>query len=327
MIFVPDLKGKYFEQTSSVTGLHFEVDKYVNSDEFEKGQIISHVPEYGAQVQQGTVIKVTISLGPEPEVKTMSYLIGYQETEARSVLTSLGMVPVAMEEFNDVVEKGKVSRTDPEAGTPLSEGQTVYIYISKGPVIETAEMPQLIGMGYEEAKKTLVDLGFSEANVSYERKESKEDRDEVIGQPYPKGEKVDVTSKIVLTISKGSKNDANQNGGSSGGNNSDDGLPVFPDATPNGTPNSSQSSGNNQSSGDPNQTRTKEVVIYLPTNRAEQYLLGLYHNGMQVIEDTIVSPDRTQLSVVLTGTGVQSYDVYINNQFYNTIKVDFSANG
>ena len=188
-------------------------------------------------------------------------------------------------------------------------------------------MPQLIGMGYEEAKKTLVDLGFSEANVSYERKESKEDRDEVIGQPYPKGEKVDVTSKIVLTISKGSKNDANQNGGSSGGNNSDDGLPVFPDATPNGTPNSSQSSGNNQSSGDPNQTRTKEVVIYLPTNRAEQYLLGLYHNGMQVIEDTIVSPDRTQLSVVLTGTGVQSYDVYINNQFYNTIKVDFSANG
>ena len=326
MIFVPNLQGKYFEQTSSVTGLHFEVDKYVNSDEFEKGQIISHVPEYGAQVRQGTVIKVTISLGPEPEVKTMSYLIGYQETEARSVLTSLGMVPVAMEEFNDVVEKGKVSRTDPEAGTPLSEGQTVYIYISKGPVIEMAEMPQLIGMGYEEAKKTLVDLGFSESNVSYERKESKEDRDEVIGQPYPKGEKVDVTSKIVLTISKGSKNDANQSG-SSGGNNSDDGLPIFPDATPNGTPNSSQSSGNNQSSGDPNQTRTKEVVIYLPTNRTEQYLLGLYHNGMQVIEDTIVSPDRTQLSVVLTGTGVQSYDVYINNQFYNTIKVDFSANG
>ena len=329
MVFVPDLRGKYFEQTSSVAGLNFEVDKYVNSDEFEKGQIVFHMPEYGAQVLQGTAVKVTISLGPEPEVKTMSYLIGYPEEEARTVLTGLGMVPVAMEEFNDVVEKGKVSRTDPEVGEPLSEGQTVYIYISKGPVIETAEMPYLIGMNYESAKKTLENLGFASSNISYERKESKEAEGEVIEQPYPKGEKVDITSKIVLTVSKGSKNNSNQsgNGSSGGGNDYDDGLPVFPDATPNQGSNSSQSSGGNQGGGDPNQTRTKEVIIYLPTNRTEQYLLGLYYNGMQVIEDTIVSPDRTQLSLVLTGSGVQSYDVYINNQFYNTVKVDFSANG
>ena len=75
LVYVPDMEGKYFEQTGSVTGLVFEIDQYVNSDEYEKGKIISHSPEYGAQVLQGTVVKVTVSLGPEPEVKTMSYMV------------------------------------------------------------------------------------------------------------------------------------------------------------------------------------------------------------------------------------------------------------
>ena len=46
----------------------------------------------------------------------------------------------------------------------------------------------------------------------------------------------------------------------------------------------------------------------------------------QVVEDTIISPGTVKHSVVLSGYGVQSYDLYINNQFYKTIKVDFEAN-
>ena len=294
LVYVPDLEGKYVEQTGSVTGLVIEIDKYVNSDEYEKGKIISHTPEYGAQVLQGTVVKVTVSLGPEPEAKTMGYMIGYQEADARAVLTGMGMVPVAMEEFSEIVEKGKVARTDPVGGTVLTEGQTVYIYISKGPLIETAEMPYVVGLDYATAKKTLEELGFDD--VDFVRKESKEPKDEVIEQPYPKGEKVDITSKITLTISKGGKDTSK--------------------------PDSSSGSGSSGSSSSNN--KTTSVTITLPTDRTEQYLLGIYQNYMQVIEDTIVSPDMKQIEVVLTGSGSQSYDVYINNVFYKTIKVDFS---
>ena len=297
MVLVPDLEGKYVEQTGSITGLVIEIDKYVNSDEHEKGKIISHTPEYGAQVLQGTVVKVTVSLGPEPEAKTMSYMIGYQEADARAVLTGMGMVPVAMEEFSDIIEKGKVSRTDPVVGANLTEGQTVYIYISKGPLIETAEMPYLVGLDYATAKKTLEALGFDE--VTYVRKDSKEPKDEVIGQPYAKGEKVDITSKIELVISKGGKDSSKINSSSNSGSNS--------------TPSS-------------NSNKTTSVTITLPTDRTEQYLLGIYQNYMQVIEDTIISPDMKQIDVVLTGSGTQSYDVYINNVFYKTIKVEFGTN-
>ena len=55
-------------------------------------------------------------------------------------------------------------------------------------------------------------------------------------------------------------------------------------------------------------------------------MLGFYQNGMQVIEDTIVGTGMTSIDVVLTGSGVQTYDLYINNQFYKSVKVDFNAN-
>ena len=325
MVYVPDLEGKYYEQTSdSVTGVVLEIDKYVNSDEYEKGKIVSHTPEYGAQVLQGTVVKVTVSLGPEPEVKTMSYMVGYQEADARAVLTGMGMVPVAMEEFNDIVEKGKVARTDPEVGQPLTEGQTVYIYISKGPMIETAQMPKLVGLDYATAKKTLEGLGFESSNISFERKDSKTDKDEVIEQPFEEGEKVDITSKIVLVISKGTKETEKPKDDEP---EQDNDLPYYPDESPVQTPTQPPVQNSNQgSSSSANKNKTKEVTFSLPTDRTGQYLLGLYQNGRQVIEDTVISPDRTEIDVVLTGSGVQSYDLYINNQFYKTVKVDFDAN-
>ncbi|MBR4291071.1 MAG: Stk1 family PASTA domain-containing Ser/Thr kinase [Oscillospiraceae bacterium] len=328
MVYVPDLKGQYVDQTGSVTGLVIEIDKYVNNDEYEKGKIIEHTPEYGAQVLQGTVVKVTVSLGPEPEAKTMSYMVGYQEADARAVLTGMGMVPVAMEEFNDYVEKGKVSRTDPAVGEVLTEGQTVYIYISKGPLIEKAEMPKLVGLDYATAKKMLLELGFESANISYERKESKADKDEVIEQPFEEGEQVDVTTKVVLVISKGGKT----NTGTSNEKPKQEDKEEIPDYVPENPvqiPNQSSGTGSSQGSSGgttANKNKTKKVTFTLPTDRTEQYLLGLYQNNMQVIEDTIVSPDRTSIDMVLTGSGTATYELYINNQFYKSVKVDFEAN-
>ena len=320
MVYVPDLRGKYYEQTGSVTGVVIEIDRYVNSDEYEKGKIISHSPEYGAQVMQGTVVKVTVSLGPEPEAKTMGYMVGYQEADARAVLTGMGMVPVAMEEFSDYVEKGKVARTDPEAGTTLTEGQTVYIYISKGPMIETAVMPYVVGLNYATAKRELESLGFT--TVTYEAKDSKADKDEVIEQPYPRGEKIDVTMPIVLVISKGNKtNDKEEQKPAHKETEPPDIADDVPEQKPTSPPPNDSGQG-----GIVNEIKTKKVTFKLPTNRTEHYVLCIYQGGMQVIEDTLISPDRTEIEVVLSGYGVQTYVVYINNQEYEKVKVDFDSN-
>ena len=178
-------------------------------------------------------------------------------------------------------------------------------------------MPKLVGLDYATAKKTLEDLGFDSANISFERKDSKADKDEVIAQPYEKGEKVDITSKIVLVISKGSKDDKTEEEDSKNDVEEDYYPPYIPEETPDQPP---------VSDSVVNKNKTKSQTFALPQDRTEQYLLGIYSNGKQVVEDTIISPDRTSIDVVLTGSGVQTYDLYINNQFYKSVKVDFDAN-
>ena len=165
-------------------------------------------------------------------------------------------------------------------------------------------MPYLVGLDYATAKKMLEELGFD--NVDFVRKDGKQDKDEVIEQPYKKGEKVDITSEIVLTLSKGNGKE-----------------------TPKTTEQPSTTQKSSQASSSSTTTRknvTKGVSISLPSNRSDQYLLGIYQNNKQVVEDILIHPGIVSHYVTLTGSGVQSYDLYINNQFYKTIKVDFNVN-
>ena len=72
---------------------------------------------------------------------------------------------------------------------------------------------------------------------------------------------------------------------------------------------------------------TKTVTIDLPTDQAENYMLGLYQNGRAVSEEMEVQAGTANLAVVLTGSGVQYYDIHINDTYYKTVKVDFGTNG
>ena len=175
-------------------------------------------------------------------------------------------------------------------------------------------MPYVIGLDYATAKRTLEELGFD--NVNFERKDGKQDKDEVIAQPYKKGEKVDITSKIVLVISKGTKDEQSKNEQSKNEVEDDYYPPYIPEESPVQPPVSDTVV---------NKNKTKSAPFSLPKDKTEQYLLGIYSNGKQVVEDTLISPDRTSIDVVLTGSGIQSYDLYINNQFYKTVKVDFNS--
>lgn len=75
---------------------------------------------------------------------------------------------------------------------------------------------------------------------------------------------------------------------------------------------------------DPPAPQTKQVVLELPGDRTEDYRLSLYQNGNPVVEDTMVKAGTTSITVVLTGTGTQSYDLYINGEYYKTVKVEFT---
>ena len=97
------------------------------------------------------------------------------------------------------VEEGKVIKTEPASGATLTGGQTVTVYVSKGP--ETATMPNLIGKDVETAKELLEYAGFEPPELKYEF--SDQDKDTVLKQSEEKNKEVALNKEIILTISKG----------------------------------------------------------------------------------------------------------------------------
>jgi len=300
-VTVPQLEGEYYNDIRDIQGLDITIGDYKHSDTVSKDKIISQTPAYGAKVVQGTKVTVVISLGPEPEVKILDNLALMPQEEAKAYLDRLGMNPMMKYEFNDTVKKGSVIRTDPGPNTELKDGQTVWLICSSGPMIERAEMPKLVGMSYAAAKAELELLGFT-GDISYVRRESNEPRDEVIEQPYKKGEMVDTTENIVLTISKGPKETEP------------------PAEKPADKP--TEKPQEPAVSQKPEVTRT--VTIDLPADKEEDYTLGLYLNGRAVLETTMITAGTSSIDVTLTGSGVVYYDLYINDSYYKTVKVEFS---
>jgi serine/threonine-protein kinase len=301
-VTVPNLEGEPYKNIQQIEGLEIAVGDYKHHDTIAKDKVISQTPAYGATVVQGTKVTVVLSLGPEPEVKVLDNLTFMAQEEAKAYLDRLGVNVLIKWEFNDTVKKGSVIRTDPAANTELEDGQTVWLICSSGPVIEMAEMPELVGMSYEKAKELLSSLGFSDSNISYVRRDSDADKDEVIKQPYLRGTMVDVTEEIVLTISKGPKE-----------------TEPATEATEKPTEKPTEA---------PKETQpaevTKTVTIELPADRTEDYVLGLFFNGKSVLEDTAITAGTRSIDVTLTGAGTVYYDLYINNTYYTAVKVEFS---
>ena len=301
-VTVPKLVGEYYENIRDIQGLDISIGDYKHSDSVAKDRVISQTPAYGAKVVQGTKVTVIISLGPEPEIKVLDNLALMPQEEAKAYLDRLGMNPLIKYEFNDTVDKGRVIRTEPAADTELKDGQTVWLICSSGPMIETAEMPYVVGMSYKEAKQLLESLGFE---VSYVTRDSDADKDEVIKQPYEKGAKVDVTEKMVLTISKGPK----------------------PTEPPKETEKPTEKPAEKPTE-EPETTEapeiTKTVTIELPADREADYVLGLYRNGKAVLEETVIKAGTKSIDVTLTGSGTVYYDLYIDDSYFKTVKVEFS---
>lgn len=302
LVEVPNLLGDIYYSGMTIDGFTIDAEHSYN-DDYEKGQIFEQTPVGGIRIAKGSTIKVMVSLGSEPLVKYMENLRGQTGEDAKAFLTGQGMNPLVLDGgFDDDVAKGVVLRTEPAEGAQLTDGQTVYIYISQGPMIPMEKMPNVVGLNYATAYKQLRDAGFQ--NVEPKYVQSEEPKDEVVGQSVPKNTETDLTSKIVLYVSNG------------------------PEATtatteePTEETKATQPEPTTEPVTDP-QESTKKVRIMLP-EREEAYLLTIMQGNTPLREAMQVAPGTTYVEVELTGMGVQSYDVYIDDEKYQTIEVDFS---
>ncbi|MBQ3498346.1 MAG: PASTA domain-containing protein [Clostridia bacterium] len=138
---------------------------------------------------------------PETEVVTRQEMVAvpnfvnrnYAEVSSNAYWTN-NFTFEAVEEYSDTVSKGYIIKQSVQAESQVNAGTKIVLTVSKG--VEQFELPPVIGMDYEDAKKLLAERKFS---VAKEESENDGTHTEgtvqavvnlVVGKSYPKGTKV-----------------------------------------------------------------------------------------------------------------------------------------
>jgi beta-lactam-binding protein with PASTA domain/tRNA A-37 threonylcarbamoyl transferase component Bud32 len=152
---VPSLKGKTQAQADDALRTLHLVPTFTQdySTSVKSGYVISTSPPAGRKLRPGSDVLVHVSKGPEPV--TIPDETGKPESEAKSVLTGLGLQVVETQAFNDSVPAGNVVSQNPGPG-PAHKGDTVNLTISKGP----QRVPDVVGMNVNQARRELQSMGF-----------------------------------------------------------------------------------------------------------------------------------------------------------------------
>ena len=178
------------------------------NEEIPEGCITKTNPESGAELATGQEIILWISMGEEVKTKKLDDLKGREEAYAKAVLEGyeLELEVDPKQEYSDTVDVGLVTRTEPESGTELKQGDKITLYISQGPKKE--KMPPLVGSTLKDAEDMLKKRGFKTPTVEYMASDEK--RGTVVRQSHKENEMVALNAEITLWISEGPKDQPQQ---------------------------------------------------------------------------------------------------------------------
>jgi beta-lactam-binding protein with PASTA domain len=285
-------------------------EKLVYSDAYEEGVVIEQTPAGGA-LAPGSSVTFVISMGKEPLEKTMEDLTGAELSAAQNFLNGLGLKPniLPIQEFSDTVEVGCVIRTDPLPGQPLSQGQTIKIWYSKGPETIKAKVPNVVGRQVDVALRVLEGSQFK--SVVIEPVESNEDKDEVVWMSVTPGDMIDVNTQIILQVSNGPTTPP---------------ATTPPPATTTPAPTTPEATTPEVTTPAPTTTvsNAKQLTFILDPEREGDVTARIVCNetGVEIYNQT-VTVEQGMISVNVTGTGTRTYTLYINGVEYDTETVTF----
>lgn len=162
------------------------------------GQVLRLEPSSG-YLNEGDSLTVYVSTGPT--TFKLPDLEGMTESQAKTAIKDAGMtVGTITEDYSSEIEEGLIMSQSPAAGTKVPKGTVVDIVISQGP--EKLEMPDLLGMDYEEAKELLEEMGLVVGKVTKSYSD-KYEKDQVMKQSIKAEKEVKEGTKVNLVISKG----------------------------------------------------------------------------------------------------------------------------
>ena len=211
---VPRVVGLTLEEARAlpeVEGIFAIVDTYYeHNNEYPAGTIISQSPEEGRskKAQEGALIPITVTVSRGMTSGSMPDLIGEEVRAAKLLLNQskdLAKLNLKIEieedsEYHDEIPAGFIMRTDPVAGTTLTEGETVTLYLSKGPEIIYCTMISCIGENMEWVKLKMEAMNLVPV---FQGVESSEPVGTVLSQSVDTNTEIAEGSTVIFTYSEG----------------------------------------------------------------------------------------------------------------------------
>ena len=291
MISVPNLIGMTEEEALALPDLRINVNRQPSS-KYPAGYIINQTPSANSQIAKGGQITIVVSMGSDVKTGIMADLTQKtREEDAMNYLIGqdLDLQIVPKRENSGTVSEGYVIRTEPAANETLTAGQTVYLYISTGPDVKMANVPNVTGLDYELARGQLNSRGFF--NIEVDMVDSEEEKNTVVDISVTEGESMDVNTQIILYLSNGK------------GSTTDPTDPSDPPIY------------------DPDLLSTV-VTIELPKDRTQDYVLSVWQDDT-LVEEIEIPMDAISRDVELTGKGEMTFEFRIGEELWQSIDIDF----
>ena len=168
---------------------------------YATGQVAMQNPAGKTQLEKGGTVTVNLS-GGTGQLAVPAIVTGQTTSAAQTFLQGdpYKFVVTIVEEASATVAKGIVIRTDPVAGTLVSAGTPISVFVSSGP--QPVAMPSVKGLAEADAMAKLTAVGLG-AEVDYVNLAAGDANiGKVISQGTAAGATVTPGTKVVLTIGR-----------------------------------------------------------------------------------------------------------------------------
>ncbi|MBD9008634.1 MAG: Stk1 family PASTA domain-containing Ser/Thr kinase [Clostridium sp.] len=201
-VYMPNLVGRSEEEAEKILqGLDLTMQvEQENSDEVEKGMVISQKEKVDTVVPRFSKVTVVVSAGSDKVDISELGLSGMTLETAVRLLEGKNLKADVQEEASEDVTSGTIIRYEPEDKVAL--GSTVILYVSTGPENEFVPVPNLYGKTDAEAAALLSASGLVAGEVTKEY-DSTVSAGHVISQGVEAGTQVAPGDTVDYTLSLG----------------------------------------------------------------------------------------------------------------------------
>lgn len=202
-IDLPNFVGKIYEteikDNPEYADLEFEITMG-NVPSKAAGEVLRQTPAAGMKVKKGKTISLTVN--GELEKVVVEETKGDKQQDAYNKLKALGLDPEIQAVADDETAVGYVVKTNPAAGTEVTTGTKIIIFVSSGPSKEKVKVPQVVGSTLATAKSDLEASGFVIGDIRYDD-ESDKDEGTVLSCDPKSGDEAPKGSAVNLVVSSG----------------------------------------------------------------------------------------------------------------------------